>query len=184
MRQILASLLMIVTGVAYAQGVPPQGNVNVTFTATNSNPLKPMPIGDGKQFVLNNYSMTAVNNDGNPVLHMMAGRCEFASILDASGKPAEGRGWCTYADKDGDQIFEQCLVPRCTLDGGTGKFEGLKADLQITSTPLKVIYEGITQSIGTKKGTYQITKRFDPTGGPSLFRGTPLPCFSTPTVIF
>jgi hypothetical protein len=158
MRVVLASLLMIGTGVAYAQSVPPEGNVNVTFTATNSSPVKPMAVGDGKQFVVNNFSMTAVNNDGNPVLNMMAGRCEFANILDASGKPIEARGSCTYADKDGDQIFEQCLVPKCTLSGGTGKFEGLKADLQITSTPLKVVYEGITQAIGTKKGTYQITK--------------------------
>ena len=58
----------------------------------------------------------------------------------------------------GDQNFEKCLVPKCTLNGGTGKFEGLKADLQITNTPSKVLYEGITQAIGTKKGTYQITK--------------------------
>jgi hypothetical protein len=158
MRVILISLIVVAAGSAYAQGVPPQGNVNVTYTATNSNPLKPMPIGDGKQFVVNNLSMTAVNNDGNPVLHMMAGRCEFANVLDASGKPTEARGSCTYADKDGDQIFEQCLVPKCTLEGGTGKFDGLKADLQITSTPLKVVYEGITQAIGTKKGTYQISK--------------------------
>jgi hypothetical protein len=89
---------------------------------------------------------------------MMGGRCEFANVLDTSGKPSEARGWCTYADKDGDQIFEQCLVPKCTLNGGTGKFEGLKADLQITTTPLKVMYEGITQAIGTKKGTYEISK--------------------------
>jgi len=159
-QELIASFFMIGTGVAYAQSVPPQGNVNVTFTATNSNPLKPMQIGgDGKQFVVVNYSMTAINNDGNPVLHMMAGRCGFANVLDASGKPIEPRGWCTYADKDGDQIFEQCAPPKCTLNGGTGKFEGIQADLQITSTPLKVVYEGITRAIGTKKGTYQISKR-------------------------
>jgi hypothetical protein len=114
--------------------------------------------GDGKQFVVVNYSMTAVNNDGNPVLHMMGGRCEFGNVLDASNKPLEVRGWCTYVDKDGDQIVEQCAVPKCTLTGGTGKFEGLHADLQITNTPLKPIFDGITQSIGTKKGTYQISK--------------------------
>ena len=158
MRVALASLLVLSTGLAHAQSVPPQGSVNVTYTATNSNPLKPMPIGDGKQFVLTNYSMTAVNNDGNPVLNMMAGRCEFSSVQDASGRPLESRGWCTYADKDGDQIFEQCAPPKCTLNGGTGKFDGLQADLQITTTPLKVMYEGITQAIGTKKGTYQISK--------------------------
>lgn len=159
MRVALASLLVLSAGLAHAQGVPPQGNVNVTYTATNSSPLKPLQIGgDGKQFVLVNYSMTAVNNEGNPVLHMMGGRCEFANVLDASNKPVELRGWCTYADKDGDQIFEQCAPPKCTLTGGTGKFEGISADLQITNTPLKSMFEGITQAIGTKKGTYQISK--------------------------
>jgi hypothetical protein len=72
------------------------------------------------------------------------------------------RGWCTYADKDGDQIFEECAVlpnsPKCTLNGGTGKFQGIKADLQITTNPIGSTYEGITQAIGTKKGTYQIPK--------------------------
>jgi hypothetical protein len=155
----VASLLVLSAGLAHAQSVPAQGDVNVTFTATNTNVFKPMPISDGKQFVIINYSMTAVNNDGNPVLNMMGGRCEFANVLDASGKPSEARGWCTYADKDGDQIFEQCLVPKCTLNGGTGKFDGIEADLQITTTPLKVMYEGITQAIGTKKGTYKISKK-------------------------
>ncbi|MBV9394138.1 MAG: hypothetical protein JOZ84_06985 [Methylobacteriaceae bacterium] len=159
MRLIIAPLLLMGANAAYAQSVPPQGNVNVTFTATNSTPLKPMSIGDGKQFVVVNYSMTAFNNDGNPILHMMGGRCEFANVLDASNKPLEVRGWCTYADKDGDQIFEQCAIPQCTLTGGTGKFDGLHADLQITNTPLKTVFEGNTQAIGTKKGSYEIMKR-------------------------
>jgi hypothetical protein len=81
---------------------------------------------------------------------------DLALIADR-GKPVE-RVWCTYADKDGDQIFEQCAPPKYTLNGGPGKFEGIQADLQITSTPLKTMYEGITQAIGTKKGTYQVSK--------------------------
>jgi len=39
-----------------------------------------------------------------------------------------------------------------------GKFEGIRADLQITTSPIKSTYDGITQAIGTKKGTYQISK--------------------------
>jgi hypothetical protein len=59
----VACLLILSAGVAHAQSVPPQGNVNVTFTATNTNVLKPMPIGEGKQFVLVNYSMTATTTE-------------------------------------------------------------------------------------------------------------------------
>ena len=46
----------------------------------------------------------------------------------------------------------------CQLTGGTGKFQGLQADLLITAGPLKSNYEGITQMIGHKKGSYKIVK--------------------------
>lgn len=29
----------------------------------------------------------------------------------------------TYVDKDGDQIFEWCVAPKCALNEGTGKSE-------------------------------------------------------------
>jgi hypothetical protein len=159
----LACLFVVAAGLAHAQSLPPQGEVNVTFTATNTNVLKPMPIGSGKEFVVINQSMAAINAAGNPVLNNMGGRCQVTRMGDVGGKPPfEIRGWCTYADKDGDQIFEQCAMlpdsPKCTLKGGTGKFEGIQADLQITVGPIKSTYDGITQGIGTKKGTYQIPK--------------------------
>jgi hypothetical protein len=159
----LALFLVLGAGLAHAQSLPPQGEVNVTFTATNTNVLKPMPIAGGKEFVVINQSMAAINAAGNPVLNDMGGRCQLTRTGDAGGKPPfEIKGWCTYADKDGDQIFEECAIlpnsPRCTLNGGTGKFEGIRADLQITTSPIKSTYDGITQAIGTKKGTYQLSK--------------------------
>jgi hypothetical protein len=45
----LVSLLVLAAGLAHAQSLPPQGEVNVTFTATNTNVLKPMPIAGGKE---------------------------------------------------------------------------------------------------------------------------------------
>ena len=45
------------------------------------------------------------------------------------------------------------------LTGGTGKFEGIRADLVITQVPpLKGNYEGIFQAIGRKAGSYKIVK--------------------------
>ena len=72
-------------------------------------------------------------------------------------------GFGTFADNEGDQIFEQCdWLPgapnNCKLTGGTGKFEGLEASIVIASMPLKANYDNITQSIGHKKGTYKIVK--------------------------
>jgi hypothetical protein len=46
----------------------------------------------------------------------------------------------------------------CTLTGGTGKFETLRAELIITAGPVKGNYDGIRQIIGHKKGTYKIVK--------------------------
>jgi hypothetical protein len=75
----------------------------------------------------------------------------------------EMHGFCTYADKEGDQIFEQCdFLPgapnNCKVTGGTGKFEGLQAALVITSDLLKSNFDGIIQVVGHKKGTYKFVK--------------------------
>ena len=155
--------LAMVAWNAQAQTIPPQGPVSVTFTATQIPPAKAMPIGGGKEYALISYAMTATNDGGNPILNNMAGRCQLTRLVDTSAKTAELHGYCTYADNDGDQIFEQCdFMPgapnNCKLTGGTGKFQGLEAQLVITSSPLKSNYEGIFQMIGQKKGTYRIVK--------------------------
>jgi hypothetical protein len=157
----LSSVAVVLTaGNVQAQSMPPEGPVSVTFTATQIPPLKPMPIGDGKEFVVMNQAMAASNDAGN---HNMAGRCQLTRLADPSAKTVEMHGFCTYADKEGDQIFEQCdFLPgapnNCKLTGGTGKFESLQAALVITSDLLKSNFDGIGQVIGHKKGTYKIVK--------------------------
>ena len=146
-----------------AQSIPPEGPVSVTFTATLMPPPKPMPVGVGKEFDLMSQAMTATNDAGNPVLNNMGGRCEFSRLRDAAAKTAELHGFCTYLDKDGDQTFEQCdFLPgqpnKCNITGGTGKFEGLQAELVISIEPLKSNFEGISQVVGHKKGTYKFAK--------------------------
>jgi len=146
-----------------AQTIPREGPLSVTFTATQIPPAKPMPIGGGKEYAVLNYAMTASNDQGNPILNTVAGRCQFSRLVDTSAKTVEQHGYCTYADNDGDQIFEQCdFVPgapnNCKLTGGTGKFQGLEASLVITAWPVKSNYDGIAQTMGQKKGTYRIVK--------------------------
>ena len=49
----LSSFAVVLTaGTVQAQGLPPEGPVSVTFTATLIPPLEPMPIGGGKEFVV------------------------------------------------------------------------------------------------------------------------------------
>ncbi len=148
---------------AQAQNFPREGPVEITFTATQISPLKPMPVGGGKEFVMINQAMAASNDAGNPILNNMGGRCQLSRLTDTSAKTVETHGYCTYVAADGDQIFEQCdFLPggpnNCKLTGGTGKFEGLQAALVITINPLKSNYEGISQVVGLKKGTYKIVK--------------------------
>ena len=160
----LSSFAAVLTaGTAQAQSLPPEGPVSVTYTATVIPPVKPMPIGGGKEFVVINQAMAASNDAGNPVLHNMGGRCQFTRLTDPSAKTVELHGFCTYADNEGDQIFEQCdFLPgapnNCKLTGGTGKFESLQAALTITGNVVKSDYDGIGQVVGHKKGTYKIVK--------------------------
>src|ERR1700694_5636821 len=160
----LSSFASVLTaGPVQAQGLPPEGPVSVTFTATQISPLKPMPIGGGKEFVVVNQAMAASNDAGTPVLHNMGGRCQLTRLADPSAKTVEFHGFCTYADKEGDQIFEQCdFLPgaqnTCKVFGRTGEIEMPQAALVTTLDLLKNNFDGISQIVGHKKGTYKIVK--------------------------
>ena len=160
----LSSIAVLLTAASvHAQGIPPEGPVNVTFTATLIPPPKPMPVGGGREFDLMNQAMTATNDAGNPVLNNMGGRCQFSRLRDPAAKTMEIRGFCNYVDKDGDQTFEQCdFLPgqpnKCKITGGTGKFEGLQAELIITVQPMKTNFEGISQVVWLQEGHIQVCK--------------------------
>ena len=154
---------VLMAGPVQAQGIPQEGPVSVIFTATPIPVPKPMPIGGGREFALMNQAMAASNETGNPVLNNMGGRCQLSRLTDPSAKTAEIHGFCTYVDKDGDQTFEQCdWMPggpnSCKITGGTGKFEGLQAELVVPIAPLKSNFDRISQVIGYKKGTYKFVK--------------------------
>src|SRR5258708_33566858 len=104
----LSSVAAVLTAdTVQAQGLPPEGPVSVTFTATQIPPPKPMPIGDGKEFVVINQAMAASNDAGKPVRHNMAGRWQMSFLSDTYAKTGEMHAFCTYADQEGDQIFLQ-----------------------------------------------------------------------------
>jgi hypothetical protein len=160
---LFSVVAVLTSSSALAQSMPPEGPVSVIFTATPIPAPKPMPIGGGKEFALVNQAMAASNEAGNPVLNSMGGRCQLSRLTDPSTKTVEIHGFCTYVDKDGDQTFEQCdWIPgapnNCKITGGTGKFEGLQATLVVTIDPLKSNFDGISQVIGHKKGTYKFAK--------------------------
>jgi hypothetical protein len=156
---VTAATLLALASYAQAQSIPPEGELHVTYAATIVPPVKPMDIGEGKQYLAVNMIMSASNDQGNPILNNMGGRCQLTRLIDGT-KSVETHGYCTYTDNDNDLIFEKCdFLPgkpnNCVLTGGTGKFQGLQASIVITTTPVKSTYEGAFQSVGHKNGTYQ-----------------------------
>jgi hypothetical protein len=160
---LAAATLLTFASHAQAQSLPPEGELHVTYTATQVPPATPMTIGEGKQYVSQNLIMSASNDQGNAVLNNMGGRCQINRLIDTVAKTVESHGYCAYTDADNDQIFEKCdFLPgkpnTCELTGGTGKFQGLQASIIITSVPVKSTYEGSLQAVGHKNGTYKIVK--------------------------
>jgi hypothetical protein len=85
-RQIVFACLAVaaVAANANAQSLPAEGPVAVTFTSTEAPAAKPMSIGDGKEYTLLTYAMTASNDAGNPILNNMGGRCLFERTVDTT----------------------------------------------------------------------------------------------------
>jgi hypothetical protein len=77
----LSSVAVVLTdGNVRAHSIPPERSVSVTFSATQIPPVKPMPIGGGKEFVVVNEAMSASNDAGNPVLKNMRSRRQFGGV--------------------------------------------------------------------------------------------------------
>lgn len=151
-----------------AQELPSEGKLSVTYTGVITSPLKPIVFGLEREVIVGAPIMTAVNDAGSGLLHNMAGRCFLVTIIDRAKKELEAKGYCNYADRSGDQIYEEVTtagaIPLGTpvkyvgkLNGGTGKFAGLSGDIEITNSG-NFGPEGIFQATGKKTGTYKINK--------------------------
>jgi hypothetical protein len=152
---------------ALAQELPKEAKFSITYTAVNPTPSKTVSVGD-RDVVVSSSIMTAVNDGGSGLLHNMAGRCNFMTETDKVAKTIETRGFCNYADRAGDQVFEEFttngpatlgspIVFKGKWLGGTGKFEGLGGEFEIRPTPV-LVSETLVQGTGKKAGTYNITK--------------------------
>jgi hypothetical protein len=149
---------------AFAQELPSEAKFSITYTAVNPTPSKVVSVGD-RDVVVSSAIMTAVNDSGSGLLHNMAGRCNFMSQTNKAAKTVETHGFCSYADKAGDQVFEEFMtngpvslaVYKGKWLGGTGKFEGLGGEFEIHPTPV-LISETLVQGAGKKIGTYHIMK--------------------------
>ena len=90
---LAAAALLTLVPHAQAQSLPPEGELHVTFTATQVPPVNPMLIGEGKQYVAQNLIMSASNDQGNAVLNNMGGRCQMNRLIDTVAKTVEAHGY-------------------------------------------------------------------------------------------
>jgi hypothetical protein len=128
---------------------------------------KAVSVGD-RDVTVSSSIMTAVNDAGSGLLHNMPGRCNFMTQTNKVAKTIETRGFCNYADRAGDQVFEEFATDGpVTLGspilfkgkwlGGTGKFEGLSGEFEIRPASV-LVSDTLVQGAGKKTGTYQIKK--------------------------
>jgi hypothetical protein len=151
----------------FAQELPSEGKFSITYTAVNPAPSKAVSVGD-RDLTVSSSIMTGVNDAGSGLLHNMAGRCNFMTETDKVAKTIQTRGFCNYADRAGDQVFEEFATDGpVTLGGpillkgkwlgGTGKFEGLSGEFEIRPASV-LVSDSLVQGAGKKTGTYQIKK--------------------------
>src|SRR6478672_5574581 len=100
---IAAGLLALPAVASVAQELPREGKFSITYTGVNPNPVKPVPFGKDREAIVGVSLMTAVNDAGSGLLHNMAGRRILLTVIDRGAKTQNVHGYCSYADRGGDQ---------------------------------------------------------------------------------
>ena len=139
MKKLNSLALCAAASLLFGEASAAEFTVNYTMKARAAPEF--MPIGDDSKAAINVLDMAATNeNASDPVLNNMKGVCKVLLGVGKDGRPFSLDGYCTYESADGkDAVFEECHFRGndrpCTLNGGTGKFEGIKGKLQVTPKP-------------------------------------------------
>ena len=163
----LAALVTLAVPVV-AQEIAKSGKVDVKFQLHYVQTVKDLDTNGGMKAYVNEGFVFAQSGTPGGLLDGSAGRCVGYGFY--SDKTFAGRedGRCTFSDADKDQVFEVYSVSGSggdapwagtgTFEGGTGKYEGIKADFEIHPVMLGAPAEGHQMFAGTKTGTYSIEK--------------------------
>jgi hypothetical protein len=166
MTRTCVAIVLLSAASAWAEEIPKEARYSVQYAGTNTAPMKPIAIGNNREMLVSSSVMFAINESGSGFLHDMAGRCSGTVIVDTAANSFESHGYCNYADKDGDQVFEQYdwpMQPRGAATngtgkwlGGTGKYAGLQGAIVLKGRSVKSTTDGVSQGAGQKIGTYKI----------------------------
>jgi hypothetical protein len=156
----LSALLVGGIGAAHAEGIAPAGPIDSDFTWTERQ--QTMPTAGGLQAYTAEDMLVVTATSPGSGLDKLAGRCLVLGEQSTDGSQFTEHGVCTLADIDGDHIFETVDlsngIGRSKLTGGTGKFQGITGELELTSSYFGSPADGVSQGIGHKKGSYKIVK--------------------------
>jgi hypothetical protein len=165
---VAAAITLVPATACLAQDLPREGRFSITYTGVNPSPVKPVPFGKDREAIVGVSLMTAVNDADSGLLNNMAGRCILLTIVDRAAKTQDVHGYCNYADRGGDLVFEEVTTPTPTglgqparfvgkWTGGTGKYLGLTGEFEITNSG-NVASEGLYQAAGKKTGSYKLDR--------------------------
>jgi hypothetical protein len=99
------------------------------------------PIGNDRVYMVAVFSGTIFVDDGKGPLHAGSIVCPATMEGDLNTMTKTGQGHCILTNEDGDRVFahftctgdpEGCRGP-FTLDGGTGRFEGITGEGEMVS---------------------------------------------------
>ncbi|WP_250502274.1 hypothetical protein [Caballeronia sp. AZ7_KS35] len=157
MTLLAATATLLTVSSSFSQTIPKQGPIDVTFTAVGRD-VKEIPVGSENAVYLFEATMTFTNNAKTPLMQNVTARCAEAGF-SAGG----ANGFCVFADKDGDNFVETfshaagTIAGKATLGSGTGKYKGIKGELdwqQVLQLPAE---KGSFNFVGKKTGSYRIT---------------------------
>lgn len=142
------------------------GEVDLRWQQHLVQTIKDLDTSEGMKAYVNEGFIFTQSATSGGLLDGATGRC--VGYGHYSDKTFAGRedGTCTFSDADKDQVFETYSVSSGggdapwtgtgRLDGGTGKYEGMRGEFAIESGIVSMPAEGHQMIVGSKKGTYEI----------------------------
>ena len=154
------STFVIVTAIpsstGWAQTIPKQGTVDVTYHAVASD-VREIEVSGSDAVYLFEATLLFTNNSKTPLMQNITAHC-----VEAGFSAGPGNGYCVFTDKDGDKFVEAITHPKGatagkgTLGSGSGKYKGIEGQLdwqQVLSLPGE---KGSFNFVGKKTGSYRI----------------------------
>ena len=132
---------------AQAADLPPSGNFEATFFGVDTpNKVTDVPTADDKAAWIFTGTYSYINDAGSGLFHDTTGRC--IGMGSGNKGAAHNTGYCTYVDRDGNQIFSTFTYDRGAhrrpgqtqeYIGGTGKYVGLTGNAEFAGYDMKAL---------------------------------------------